>query len=186
MKINLFDLPPEGKDYEFTQTSGQLNSVLADLLGKNPYNIQLNIRPINSRDFQLSGKIDTGSSEQCSRCGIDFPFLLKEILNEILIPSQKDEDQGSYARVNHVSDFKDESSLEVCYYNRQGTFDLGEYIHEQIALAIPFNPAPSLDDEENCNFCLKSVKATSFSYEDPMTPNLNESKPFAVLKDLKL
>ena len=112
MKINLADIPEEGRSYVWTTQTAELGAVLKDLVGKGTYETEFFIKPLNSKDFELSGKIKTTMPEQCSRCGIDFNFPVNEKFHEILIPKQYQPRGGKYSKVNHVSDLPEGRSEE--------------------------------------------------------------------------
>jgi uncharacterized protein len=57
MKINLQDIPEEGKSFDFDDKSGELVHVLQDLIGNIPHQTQFFIKPINSKDFEMTGFI---------------------------------------------------------------------------------------------------------------------------------
>lgn len=182
MKINLAEIPEEGRSYHFNSKTGELNSILSDIIGKNVYETQFVIKPLNSRDFEVLGSIQTKLPEVCSRCGIDFPFPVDKKFHEFLIPKQ-DQPRGSkYSKVNHVSDLP-EDGPDVTEYEGMH-FDLGEYIHEVVALAAPFNAAGPEDEKGDCSICGIPVKGRSFSYDEQM-PEDKPLNPFAVLKNIK-
>ena len=183
MKINLAEIPEDGRAYKFTKQTGELNSVLTDLIGKGAYDTEFFIKPLNSRDFELTGWVKTHLPEQCARCGIDFPLPVNEKLHEILIPKQSQPRGGKYSKVNHVSDLP-ESGPESCEYEGDH-FDLGEYLHEVIALAAPFNPAGPEDEKGDCSICGIPVKGHDFSYDEKM-PEEKPQSPFAALKNIKI
>ena len=182
MKINLAEIPEDGRSYQFTNQTGELNAILSDLIGKNQYVADFFIKPLNSRDFEFSGKIETKTPGQCSRCGIDFAFPIKQKFREFLIPKQNQPRGSRYSKVNHVSDLP-EDAPEVSEYEGNA-FDLGEYIHEVIALAAPFNVAGPEDENGDCSICKIPLKGQSFSYDEQMPPDKPQN-PFAVLKNIK-
>lgn len=183
MKINLTEIPEEGRAYHFNSQTGELNAVLADLLGKTLHEAEFFIKPLNSRDFELIGTIATKLPETCSRCGIEFPFPVDEKFHEILIPKQNQPRGSKYSKVNHVSDLP-EDGPDVSEYEGH-SFDIGEYLHEVVALAAPFNPAGPEDSEGNCTICKIPVRGRSFSYDETM-PVEKPQNPFAVLKNIKI
>lgn len=183
MRINLIDIPEEGQSFFWNNQSGELSSVLADLIGKNLYQVDFFVKPLNSKDFELRGIIKTGLAEQCSRCGIDFEFPVKQEFYEILIPKQDHPRGGRYSKVNHVSEAPD-TGTETSEYEGNH-FDMGEYLHEVVALAEPFNPAGPEDENGDCSICKIPVKGRSFSYNEEM-PVEKPQSPFAVLKNIKL
>jgi uncharacterized protein len=56
-------------------------------------------------------------------------------------------------------------------------FDLGEFLHEAVALEIPFNPC--------CASCAATKKDKVFVYDEKMGEETKPS-PFQALKGLKL
>lgn len=184
MKINLSDIPENGRDYSWTRKSKELDQVLADLIHKNPYEVTFHLRPMNNRDFELTGHLKTSTEEQCSRCGIDFKFNIMEKFHSVLIPEQPQDRVGKYARVNHISE-SNESGPSVAEYPSNFMFDMGEYFHEVIALAVPFNPAPEEDSQGNCRECKIPVREKEFNYNEEL-PKDDKPNPFAVLKNIKL
>lgn len=184
MKINLQDIPEEGKSFELDEKSGELVRVLQDLIGSIPHTAIFSIRPINSKDYQLTGSIKTLIPEACSRCGIDFKFDVKQQFHEILIPQQPEDRTGKYARVNHVSEATQEGP-SVSEYSSNFVFDMGEYLHEQVAIALPVNPAPPEKANGDCSLCDKPVRGLTFSYNEEMPPE-KTNNPFDVLKNLKV
>ncbi len=183
MKINLADIPEEGRAFHYNSQTGELNTALGDLIGKTTYETEFFIKPLNSRDFELTGTIKTHLAEQCSRCGIDFPLPVDKKFHEFLIPKQDHPRGSKYSKVNHVSDLP-EDGPDVSEYDGQ-LFDIGEYIHEVVALAAPFNPVGPEDEKGDCTICKIPVKGRTFSYDEQM-PHEQPQNPFAVLKNIKL
>lgn len=183
MKINLTEIPEEGRAYHYNSQTGELNSILVDLVGKANHEVEFFIKPLNSKDFELVGAIKTKLPEQCARCGIDFPYPVDEKFHEILIPKQNQPRGSKYSKVNHVSDLP-EGGPDVSEYEGH-MFDIGEYLHEVVALAAPFNPAGPEDENGDCSICKIPVKGRSFSYEEKM-PEEKPQNPFAALKNIKI
>ncbi|WP_374028654.1 DUF177 domain-containing protein [Bdellovibrio bacteriovorus] len=183
MKINLTEIPEEGRSFQYNSQTGELNAVLKDLIGGAHYDAEFFVKPLNSKDFELVGKVRTKTPEQCSRCGIEIAFPVNEKFHEILIPKQSQPRGSKYSKVNHVSDLPEEGP-DVSEYEGH-LFDIGEYIHEVIALAAPFNPAGPEDENGDCSICKIPVKGQSFSYDEEL-PLEKPANPFAVLKNIKI
>jgi uncharacterized protein len=174
MKIRLNEIPEDGRQYLINRQTAELNAELQDLIQNAPYNVNLYIRPINSRDFDLTGEIATHTVEQCSYCAEDFNFPIQKKVREILIPEPEADRTGKYAK-SAVS-MSDDEGLTVSSY--KGTqFDLGEFIHEAIALEVPFKPS--------CEACLKKADSKPFIYDEKMGEDIKPN-PFQSLKGLKL
>jgi len=174
MKIRLNEIPEEGREYIFDRKSAELNSVLSDLIADNAHRIDLNIRPLNTKDFTVNGRISTKSKCQCSRCAEEFDLKIEKMVREILIPNQEQDRTGRYARSNSVT--SEDTSISVTEYDKL-QFDLGEFLHEAIALEIPFNPY--------CEDCLKPENNKAFIYDEKMGEEVKPS-PFQALKGIKI
>ena len=183
-KIRLSEIPTEGKSYVWDRKSGEMNLHLEDPLKKNDYLIEFEIRPMNTRDFMMTGRIKAKAPESCSLCGLDFEFPVQIKINEILIPHQPQERTSQYARVNHVSDAPD-NGPQSTEYEENETFDMGHYVKEAIAITFPFNPKPEADPKGDCTKCGLNFATHNFGFDEPMETEQPES-PFAVLKNLKL
>lgn len=183
MRINLTEVPEEGRAYVWTSQTGEINALLTDLIGNTPYTADFYLRPLNSRDFELTGTIKTELPEQCARCGIDFQYPVNSKFHEILIPKQNQPRGSKYSKVNHVSDLP-EGGPDTSEYEGH-LFEMGEYLHEVVALAAPFNPAGPEDEKGDCSICKIPVKGRSFSYDEAM-PEEKPLNPFSVLKNMKI
>ncbi|MGZ3797949.1 MAG: DUF177 domain-containing protein, partial [Pseudobdellovibrionaceae bacterium] len=127
--------------------------------------------------------IQTEIPEECSRCGIDFCLKVKPLLRAILIPRQLDDRTGKYVKVNHISEALNDGPATAEHDGM--VFDLGEFIHEAVAIAAPFNPVGPVDEKGDCTVCGITVKGRSFGYDEEFPKEKPES-PFAVLKNIKL
>lgn len=184
MKIKLNEIPEEGRDYNFTRETGELNQDLADTIGSESYKISIFIKPLNTKDFSLTGSVSTKTEESCSRCGDSFKFPISKKLKEILIPKQEVDRTGKYSKssVPVSEDFENEASV-VEYSNNQ--FDLGEYLHEAIAIDIPFAPMPETKANGDCILCDKPTPKTQLIYDENMSIE-RKVNPFESLKNIKL
>lgn len=182
MKIKLNEIPEDGRSYEFNRKTAELNPALADLIQDEPYDIQFSIKPLNSKDFVLTGTITTRTGETCSRCGDDFKFPVTKKINEILIPKPEMDRTGKYIK-SSVSINDDGDGVAVLeYVNSQ--FDLGDYLHEAIAIDVPFNPMPKTKPNGDCTLCDKPSNHSPVIYDENL--GVEKTNPFALLKDLKL
>lgn len=187
--IKLSEIPEEGRDFLWNSKTGEINAVLEDLIQKQDFEAQFSIRPMNSKDFELVGLITTKAPEFCSRCGDDILFPVKASFHEILIPPQPMDRTGKYARVNHISESIEDGPTSTEYGANQ-IFDMGEYLHEVIGLAVPLNPIPAPDASGRCSECAEAFADQPFSYDESLEDQPLESakkpNPFEVLKNLKL
>lgn len=183
MRINLAEIPEEGQSFVWNSQTGELKQDLIDLIGANTYHTEFFIKPLNSKDFEVSGFIRTTLPEQCARCGIDFKFPINEKFREFLIPKQEQPRGSKYAKANHVSDTT-ESGIDTLEYDGQ-SFNMGEYLHEVVAISVPFNAAGPEKENGDCSICDMPVRGRSFGYSEEM-PEEKPQNPFAALKNLKL
>lgn len=183
MKINLAEIPEEGKSFVVNNKTAELNSVLKDLIGELPHRAEFFIRPLNARDFELTGTIETELPSECSRCALDFNLKINQPLNGLIIPRQEDVRTGKYAKVNHISEALTDGPVTA---EHDGLiFDMGEYVHEAVAIAAPFNPVGPENEKGDCSVCGIRVRGRSFGYDEVMPTEKPES-PFAALKNIKL
>lgn len=182
MKIKLNEIPEDGLNYEFTRKTAELNQVLDDLIGTADYHIQFSIKPLNSKDFTLNGTIFTKTKENCSRCGDVFQFPINKKIIEILIPKQEDDRTGKYAKTTVAISEKDLDVAVLEYSHNQ--FDLGDYLHEVIAIDIPFNPMPRPKANGDCSLCDKPSNVDQIIYDEKLS--VEKKNPFQSLKSIKL
>lgn len=178
MKIRLNEIPEDGRNYIFNRQTAELNNVLQDLIQNNSYDVNIDIKPLNTKDFTIIGHIKTKTYEQCSLCAEDFELPIEKKINEILIPSQQEDRTGKYAKTSPtmVSSSEVEGQVSVSEYSKQ-QFDLGEFLHEAVAIEVPFNP--------HCAACEKKDSEQSFVYDEKMGEE-TKPNPFKALKGLKL
>lgn len=176
MKIRLNEIPETGRNYEFSrEKDAALTPFLVDLIHENPYKISFFIKPLNTKDFTLDGQVETCTGEQCSRCGENFKLRINKKLREILIPEQQSDRTGKYAKSSLGAMETQEEEVSVCEYSHQ-QLDLGEYLHEAIAIEIPFTPY--------CDSCLSLDK--NFYYDEKMGEEAKLTAFQKALKGLKL
>ncbi len=184
MKLKLNEIPDEGREYIYTKETGELNEDLRDLIENNSYQVSFFIKPLNSDDFMLNGTVTTKTKEICSLCGETFHFPTTAKLNEIIIPKPPSEkEREKQSKANHISE-QDENAPSVSEYKGE-VFEIGDLVHEAIALSIPFNPKPEKNDKGDCSVCLKSILTGPFVYDEELSTPV-KINPFLALKDLKL
>ena len=181
MLINLLEIPDNGKSYTCNRRTAELNEVLQDLIGDIPHEAEFTIRPLNSGTFELIGHIKTEAPDQCSRCGIDIRFKIEEKFKEMMLPELDQPRNTTYSKANHFSEMVNDDLSVVDYSGHH--FNMGEYLHEVVGLAIPFNPAPELSAKGDCSLCLKPIQDSGFSYSEEIE---EPESPFSVLKGIKL
>ncbi|MFZ3229249.1 MAG: DUF177 domain-containing protein [Pseudobdellovibrio sp.] len=184
MKIKLNEIPEDGRSYVFTRESAELNLALADVIGNESFDIQLFIKPLNMKDFVLTGHIKTRTEESCSRCGDSFKFPLSKKIKEILIPKQELDRTGKYIKSSvAVSEDDHNDAAVVEYSNNQ--FDFGEYLHEAIAIDVPFAPMPETKPNGDCILCDRPANKSELIYDEKLSVE-EKISPFDSLKNIKL
>lgn len=187
LQIKLHEVPEEGREYIYNKATGELNESLRDLIENNDYHATLFIKPLNHKDYALTGTIKTQTVETCSLCGETFKFPTSARINEILIPAVANKEKEKQSRSNHFSEL-DESTVGVSEY-KSDVFDMGEHLHEAVALSVPFNPKPVQNADGSCTVCLKSIQLGEFNYDENMgsiDSTAEKPNPFNVLKDFKV
>ncbi len=181
MKINLNEIPEEGRDYEFDRESGELNTILSDLIGSRVYGVQFTIRPLGNA-YEVRGSVQTHLPALCSKCGWDIEVAVNRTLKEVLVEEPKEDRKAHSVHGNQSVDFQEEG-LSVTYYQND-KFDAGEFVHEAIALGTPFYPTCA---QEKCEH-LEDVLIKRAELENEYRRGL-ESQPghpaFAALKDFR-
>jgi uncharacterized protein len=185
MRINLQEIPEAGKSFSISSKTGELNEVLSDLIGDLPYQADFQISVINQTTFELTGWVKTETVELCSRCGIDFNWNVDQSFKELMLPEIPPERNSHYSKPNHFSEMTNEDLTTVSYQGHH--FDIGEYIHEVIAISIPFNPSPAKNSKGDCSLCLVSVESIQQEKKIVFDEELEKPvSPFSALKGIKL
>lgn len=182
MKIKLHEIPEEGKEYTFNRNTAELNDSLEDLIHNSGYDIRVHIKPLTTKNYEVRGSVNTATDELCSLCGDAFKFKVNARLHEILVPALHEAKNNQFSKSNHVSELKEDGPGVTEYSN--DIFDLGEYLHEAIALTIPFNPKHDINDPA-CKTAVKSSDKNAFIYDEKMSEE-KKSNAFDVLKGLKI
>jgi len=188
MIIHLHEIPKEGKNWSYDQNHAEARTLFNDLLGANPFLIQVHIEPLGaSGTFQMSGVFTGQWPEDCSRCGDDFKYDSRQKFSHLLMPKFPAARDEKTAKTNHLSDnlsvgLTDDLGMEVFEY-QGNTLNVGQFLHEIVALAKPLIPAPSVDCHGQCELCKIPVHQQSFSYDEPME---TKQSPFAGLGQIKI
>lgn len=184
LRINLKELPPEGQEFSYTRTSGELSPVLKDLLGDNDFAVQFRLTP-QGNTFELKGGLRAAMDLQCSLCAIDFKYPIALKLFELILvdkkqPIQKGDQQ---TRVNHAHEWETQGPDYILLDS--DSFNVADYIHEMIALAEPLKPLGKPDCDENCENLQDRAKRPWLSYGEQDAEGI-KSNPFQVLEKMKL
>ena len=177
-RLNLRDIPPEGRSYHFTHVTGEITADLKDLLGLEPFEVNFTIKPLGGA-YEIDGNLKTQAPLQCSACGWDLPWKVEKKFHEFLVEAGPD--QKSTHSV-HGSESLNLDSADEGYATYQGDhFAVGEYFHEMIALAEP--SYPTCGDNKCPN--LSHVKEVMNQLQDEVKKFEQNESPFAVLQKLK-
>lgn len=179
-RINLLEIPETGRDWTLNRRTGELNEVFKELIGDEAYEVTFTVTPLDRGTFQLVGTIKTAVPEGCSRCGEDFTWAVSENFKEMLLPGLDQPRNSQYAKVNHLSDQNNEGPSVFEYDGNH--VNMGEYLHEIVALSLPSVPAPAVQSDGKCSLCQVNVKAKNFGYSEELP---NKENPFAALKGWK-
>ncbi len=181
-EIQLKDLPAEGRDYEYTRESGELNSALEDLIGNNPYAVSFKITPLGNT-FDLRGTVKTGLNLQCALCAIDFKFPVEQKLHEMLVVQKPMEKGDQLTKANHAHEWENQGPDYILLDS--DLFRVGDYIHELVGLAEPIRPLGKPDCDANCENMSEPVKKW-LGYGSEKATDPIKSNPFQVLEKIKL
>lgn len=179
-EITLKDLPLEGRDFEYSDRSGELTQALVDLIGPNPYEVTFRLAPVGNA-YSLQGKIKTSLNLQCSICASDFQFPVVQNLNELIVVESPMNKGDQQSRANHVHELQD-SGPDYLILSSE-VFKVADYIHEMVGLAEPIRPlcAPELTD--GCAQAKERPQREWLSYGDGGKIQAN---PFQILEKMKL
>ncbi|MGE0764225.1 MAG: YceD family protein [Bdellovibrionales bacterium] len=178
--IYLNELPQEGRRFVYTEQTGELTPTLKDLIGKNPYRVEIEVKPMGNV-FSAEGSIQTGLDELCSLCAIEFIQPVKEKFNEILV-IQTSPHEGHQARVNHSSELNLDGP--ECTELESDSFSVGDYIHELVALSRPIKPLGKSNCDNSCENYQEAVRKGWLTPEN--NKGFKPENPFSKLAKVKL
>jgi uncharacterized protein len=190
MKIRLADIPREGSSWTLRRgQEEELDQALNDLIGEQePYEVTLSVRPLDQLGtFHVDGALRTQWDEACSRCAEDFKFKVSQSFRDLLIPKLEMPRNGSTAKP-HGTEHHGLGNQDVSAYEYEANhFDLGEFLHEVLALARPLAPQPEEDEKGSCILCCKTKEEIFALVQKPYEEDqdLKPPSPFDILKNLK-
>jgi uncharacterized protein len=183
MKIRLSEIPPEGRKYSLNRKSGELNETLDDLLQGRPYEVEATIKPLGNT-YEIVGHLTTQTSDLCSRCGWDLQLKIDSDFRDYLIEEDADEyRKRQLVHGNQSVNFLNEGPSVTTYHG--GAFELGEYIHEQIAIQQPLYPDCGKTDCEHLKEATAELQR--LNQEFAAAEEKKAGHPgFAALKNVKI
>lgn len=167
--VNLKDLDEDGEDFSYSRASGELNKTLNELVGEQPYDINLHLRPMGNV-FEISGEIHTAMNLPCSRCGRDMQMPIDENFNEIIVV------MNERPRAGHSGHTGTTDEGPYCNYVTSHDFSLSDFVHEHVAAAEPYQIHCTRPD---CEEVYKKAQISD-------TSTIKENNPFEVLKNLNV
>jgi len=183
--INLKELPPEGQEFSYSRESGELNAVLKDLIGDHSYSAKLTITPMGN-SFDLRGSLQTKMDLQCSLCAMDFQFPIELKLHELIVVMKKHAmgkgDQQS--KTNHAHEWETQGPDYILM--ESDSFNVGDYLHEMVALAEPIRPLGQPNCDKDCDNLSGRERRPWLSYGGEEDAQGAKANPFQVLEKIKL
>jgi uncharacterized metal-binding protein YceD (DUF177 family) len=180
--IALKDLPPEGREFTYTNESGELNEALADLIDQNPYEVQFRITPMGNT-FDLKGSVRTSMNLECSLCAMDFKFPVQQNLHEMLVVQKPLAKGDQQSKTNHAHEWTEQGPDYILLDS--DVFHVDDYIHEVVGLAEPIRPLGKADCDLSCENITEPIRRLmsqgSLGGSDSIRTN-----PFQVLEKFKL
>ncbi len=182
--FNLSELNKDGQLFCYNHRSGELNEVLAELIGSHEYKVELTIKHLGNA-YEVRGTLKTTLDLPCSRCGVDVDKpLMVEFYELLIIDDSTVYTNGSQSRQNYSSD---NSSEVYCHTIESNMFDIGEYLHEQIAINTPYQALGSESCYTSCSNFTEAQNKGLISTERPVSvEGSNTHKPFKILGNIKL
>ncbi|MDX9731551.1 MAG: YceD family protein [Bdellovibrionales bacterium] len=172
------EIPEEGRQFTFTRESGELNTILQDLLPTAPYKIDMTIRPLGNA-YEMRGRVVTSLAEVCSLCGWDLNLPLNRTFTEILVEEPEADRETHHVHGNQSVDFLKDGPSSMSY--RNGVLNAAEYVHEFIALSEP--AYPSCEDPD-CEHLEEATKKREELAAEFARADRSEKSPFSKLQDL--
>lgn len=174
MQISLLDIDEEGASFNFDQSEKELAQVLNPILGDYSFNVDFLIKPLGNA-FQVTGSFKSEIDELCSLCGWEVHLPVAFKINEILMEKDKfGRTDSTKASASHMNEL---SQPNVSYYDNHA-LEVGDFLHELVALAVP--AYPKCQDRKKCDSQRTEAEAK-------LKAEVAELKvsPFDVLKKLK-
>ena len=146
LKIRLKNRANQGWDFSYNQESAELTKKLRPLIGENPYNIQVSVRPAGHLSYVISGQIQTYFNLLCARCAYGFKKSINKEFEEKIFIQKKLIRIDKRVRNSHFSELMNTEDFTLIH---DDLFDIGEFLHELITVEEPMRPlgAKTCDDK---------------------------------------
>ncbi|HAG91361.1 MAG TPA: hypothetical protein DCL41_05790 [Bdellovibrionales bacterium] len=184
LKLNLNEVTTDPLEYSSNSQSGELKAALQDLIGSEPYEVHLSCEKVGNA-YLLKGDIQTGLPLECSDCGAPFVHPVKHHFEDILVVNEAYKRGDHASKNNHAHEW--EEGQPECTYLESPFLDLGELLHEELALQEPIRPEGSTDPKHTCED-LSQIKRKwlSLGKDGGSFDEQIRKSPFEALKDIKL
>lgn len=172
--IKFNEIPASGLQVAYSNQSGELNTVLFDLMGDYPvYKFEADIQS-HEQSVQLKGKVQGELRHVCSRCADEFSTTFNKKFTTTY--QQGDSLEGLPESIDVT-----EGTFELEFVQAP-ELDLGSAIHEQVALEVPFQPICKDACLGLCFQCGTNLNETSCQCKPA---SIKHQSPFEKLKVLK-
>jgi uncharacterized protein len=154
MKINLLDIGEEGHEFKYVRgEEPDIDKIVQETIdGLNDCAFNVNIMKTGDI-FTATGRFTLEKDDVCSKCGQDIQIPIDHKFTEFLMNESRDDaDQKGHAP---HSGLNLENDQEVTFVQGH-VLDLGEFIREQVAVAIPSYPVCA--DKAACEARQKDYK----------------------------
>ncbi len=179
VQIALKDLPLEGRSFTYTRESGELNEFLGELVGQNPYKVDVQITPMGNA-YDMRGTIQTGMNLQCSLCALDLKHPINERIHEMLVLQKPLNKGDQQSKANHAHEWVEDGPDYIML--ESDSFHVGEYVREVVALNEPIRPLGKPDCDLQCENVSDEMRKW-LQGRDAISIRTN---PFQALEKIKL
>lgn len=174
MIINLLDIGEEGHEFSYTMgDEAPVDKLIAETLDNvNDYAFKVNIMKTGDI-YTANGRFTLEKDDVCSKCGHDIHTPINQKFTEFLMNESHPDQKGHAPH----SGLNIENQQEVTFVTGH-QLDLGDFMREQFAVAIPSYPACA--DKVACGERQKEYEKYFVKEE-----KVQGHPAFAVLSDLK-
>ncbi len=176
MIIQLNEIPSEGRSFDFSKKTGELDDVLQDIIGEHDYRVHLDVHPVG-KSFDVRGEVEAEYGEVCSFCASQFALRVKEKFHELVVHDGQKEIKG------FDEGWSPHEEVGVTVINDPSHYNVSDLIREVLALAEPTQPVCREGCKGLCLNCGQDLNEASCACAGGQKV---EASPFSILKKLKL
>lgn len=178
LQLKFNEVPSAGLDMVFTHTTGELNGLLLDVMGDFPvYEAEIKVEPLEQM-VQVKGQVKGELHLTCSRCAEEYNLGF----NKNFVTAYYKSEQSLKNFGMHSDDLTGSFDLE---FLEGEIIDVGEALHEQIALEVPYQPLCTESCKGLCTMCGVNLNNSTCSCKPVEFKTEVKSSPFEKLKALK-